>query len=76
MIGLTPRLLSAASPNERAERDALLREWARVLRADAILTNLPPALPDIFFSAGDHLNPAGQAAFTRSLKTALEPLLR
>lgn len=75
VIGLTPSVLSVASPNERAERDTLLRAWAGAVGADVILTNLPPAMPDIFFSAGDHLNEAGQAVFTKTLARELEPFL-
>jgi hypothetical protein len=74
-IGLTPGLLSAASPNERAERDALMGEWAEGIGADVILTNLPPSLADVFFTAGDHLNRAGQAVFTRRLAQELKPFL-
>jgi hypothetical protein len=43
--------------------------------ADALLTNLPPTLPSVFFSPGAHLNEAGQKVFTRLLAREMAALL-
>jgi hypothetical protein len=74
-IGLTPAIANTASPEEQRRRIALLSEWSSAIRADAVLTNLPPTLPAVFFSPGGHLNQAGQRIFTRLLAQELAPLL-
>ncbi len=75
-IGLTPGMAGAASASERALRLGLLQQWNAAVRADAVLTNLPPVLPDVFFSSGGHLNATGQRIFTRMLARELAPLLK
>lgn len=74
-IGLTPAMANTASPGARQQRDDLLRQWNTCIGADAILTNLPPTLPSVFFSPGAHLNQAGQEVFTRLLAREIAPLL-
>lgn len=74
-IGLTPAMGDTTSPGARRQRDALLRQWNTVMGADALLTNLPPTLPSVFFSPGAHLNEAGQKVFTRLLAREMAPLL-
>ncbi len=75
-IGLTPGMAGASSPDERSRRRDLLQEWNAAVQAHAVLTNLPPVLPDVFFSSGGHLNATGQRVFTRRLARELAPLLR
>ena len=74
-IGLTPAMANTTSPAARRQRDDLLRQWNVWIGADAILTNLPPTLPSVFFSPGAHLNQAGQEVFTRLLACEIAPLL-
>ena len=52
-----------------------LRQWNEWIEADALLTNLPPTLPGVFFSPGAHLNQAGQRVFTQALAREIAPLL-
>lgn len=75
-IGLTPGMAGAASANERLRRLALLQQWNAAAQADAVLTNLPPVLPDVLFSSGGHLNATGQRVFTRLLARELAPWVR
>ena len=75
LVGLTPVAESYSSTVElRRERELLLK-WNSWLKADALLTNLPPTLPDVFFAGAVHLNPAGQRTFTRVLAKQLTALL-
>jgi hypothetical protein len=74
-IGLTPSMADSPAPGERSRREALLRQWNTWIGADALLTNLPPTLPTVFFSSGGHLNQAGQRVFTRLLAREMTPLL-
>lgn len=66
--------LSTATPGPW--RSELLKNWNVWLRADALLTNLPPTLPDILFSGGGHLNANGQRVFSAALARELGPLLQ
>ena len=75
-VGLTPGAAGASAPGEVPRRRALLEEWNRWMNADVLLTNLPPALPDVFFSGGGHMNAAGQKRFTHLLARELAPLLK
>jgi hypothetical protein len=75
-VGLTPLAESYCSPNDRAHRLDLLYRWNRYIQADALLTNLPPSLPDVFFAGKGHLNEAGQKRFTTILASQLTPLLK
>jgi hypothetical protein len=74
-IGLMPAMADTSSPEARRRRDALLRQWNIWIEADALLTNLPPTLPSVFFSPGAHLNQPGQKVFTRLLAREMAPLL-
>lgn len=70
-IGLTPGPASRSWPGIAAQRLELLQRWNESVRADVLLTNLPPVLPDLFFSSGGHLNQAGQKQFTAALAREL-----
>jgi hypothetical protein len=74
-IGLTPFLKRFSYPEARQKRDDLLCQWNQCIHADGLLTNLPPALPSVFFSASAHLNEAGQKRLTTSLQHELARLL-
>jgi hypothetical protein len=75
LIGLTPRAASSVPEGYRAQRDAMLNQWNLWIKADVLLTNLPPSMADIFFGSGQHLNEAGQKAFTAILARRLGLLL-
>jgi hypothetical protein len=74
-IGLIPSVANVNSEELRRQRDDLLRRWDRWIQADPLLTNLPPALPALFFSRTAHLNEVGQKKFTAALSQELAPLL-
>ena len=76
IVGLTPIQESGSSMEERRQRAALLLTWSLYLKADGVLTNLPPQLPDVFFAAGGHLNPVGQKRFTSILAREMIPFLK
>ncbi len=73
-LGLTPGPESTAVAGPW--RQELLRQWNTWIDADGLLTNLPPALPDVFFSGGGHLNEQGQRRFTSALARELSPCLQ
>lgn len=76
IIGLTPWPASLVSTGAARRRAGLLREWNRFISADVLLTNLPPALPDAFFSPTSHLNRRGQRVFTELLGEQLAAVLQ
>jgi hypothetical protein len=73
--GLTPIAESYCSPDERVQRLDMLHRWNRWIQADALLTNLPPSLPDVLFAGQGHLNEAGQKRFTSALARQLSQLM-
>lgn len=75
VVGLTPIARTYSPPEDRAHRLEMLNQWDRWLKADALLTNLPSAWPDPFFSTWQHLNERGQRRFTSLLAGQLAPLL-
>ena len=75
IIGLTPGPASTVSADAAELRTGLLREWNRWINADVLLTNLPAALPDGFFSRTSHLNQQGQRVFTSLLEKELASVL-
>lgn len=75
-IGLTPGPKGQGLASKGRAPSALLEQWNGWLQADALLTNLPPALPDVCFSPSGHLNELGQARFTAALARELAPRLR
>ena len=74
-IGLTPGPEGTCPPNNSTSRATMLEGWNKWVQADALLTNLPSSLPDVFFSGGGHLNALGQKRFTAALASSLAPLL-
>ena len=75
VVGLTPVARSYSPTGDRVQRLEMLNQWNRWLKADALLTNLPAAWPDPFFSTWQHLNENGQRRFTSLLADQLAPLL-
>jgi hypothetical protein len=75
-IGLTPSPKSSSTPFDRANRDEVLRQWNQWMHADGLLTNLPPVLPDLYFSASAHLNELGQKKYTQCVARALAAALQ
>ena len=76
LVGLTPGPQVPGGISYSRAYSTLLGEWERWLKADVLLTNLPPALPEAYFSPSGHLNQAGQARFTAELARQLASLLR
>jgi len=74
-VGLSPIAQCYSSPLDRSQRGEMLSKWSSWLKADAILTNLPPSLPDVFFADKTHLNEAGQKRFTMLLGSQLAALV-
>jgi len=68
-IGLTPGPAGTAATGHW--REDLLQAWNQWLAADVLLTNLPATYPDVYFSAGGHLNEPGQRRFTTALAREL-----
>lgn len=76
LIGLTPGPACTRLPDEQSRREDILCGWNAWIQADGLLTNLPPALPEVFFAGGGHLNRNGQKRFTAALAQALAPRLQ
>jgi hypothetical protein len=70
-VGLTPVPVSFAHPNHAQTCRAMLDQWAGWLGADAVLTNLPPTLPDDLFASVTHLTAPGADTFTALLAREL-----
>jgi hypothetical protein len=75
IVGFTPGPWSYRDPDEQTRRLELLRYWGRCIHAGALLTNLPPTWPDLYFGDKRHLNVEGQKRFTAALAKELAPLL-
>jgi hypothetical protein len=73
---LTPSPKSSRTQFDLANRDEVLRQWNKWMHADGLLTNLPPVLPDLYFSATAHLNELGQKKYTRCVALALAAALK
>jgi hypothetical protein len=71
-IGLTPEPAGVCSSQRAEEIRRTLLTLKNYLRADRILTRLPAAFPDHYFSTTTHLNPLGARQFTHALAGALE----
>jgi hypothetical protein len=69
--GITPAPAGYAGARFPATRDAMLRQWAEWLTADAALDNLPATQPDDLFARTTHLNTTGAEKFTQMLAEAL-----
>jgi hypothetical protein len=59
LIGITPLPESFAPANYRATLQAILVKLGQWMRADGLLTELPPVLPDSCFASTTHLNEKG-----------------
>ncbi|MBN2507657.1 MAG: hypothetical protein JXQ71_13275 [Verrucomicrobia bacterium] len=70
--GITPVPAAFAGPGYPDRRDALLEQWGRWLRADALLSGLPATLPDLAFAKTTHLNAGGARHYTGQLARELE----
>jgi hypothetical protein len=73
LVGFTPVARSFFAMGDDRRRCEALERWNQWLHADAMLTNLPPCLPDVLFASKGHLNQAGQARFTQILATNVAP---
>jgi hypothetical protein len=73
LIGIAPIPRSFAPPNYSKTYQDMLTQWGQWMKADAVLTNLPPTLSDLLFASTTHLNAAGAKHFTRTLATSLKP---
>jgi hypothetical protein len=75
VLGLAPIPQSFAPPDYSTRWQRLLDHWAERIQPDAVLTNLPPILPDSDFANTTHLNATGAAHYTDLLAPALQPFL-
>lgn len=75
VLGLTPIPESFAPPGYSARWQVLPNQWSQRMKADALLTNLPPVMPDLDFANTTHLNERGASDYTEILARCLEPHL-
>ena len=75
-IGLTPIPESFAPTGYATRSQNLLRQWARWMSPEIILTNLPATMPDSSFASTMHLNEPGALRYTEILINCLQPLLQ
>jgi hypothetical protein len=54
---------------------AILVKLGQWMRADGLLTELPPVLPDSCFASTTHLNEKGSLLYTEMLANCLQPHL-
>ena len=76
LVGITPVPETLAGPRYPETRDRLLAQWGTWLKADAVLKELPPSLPDDDFAKSTHLNDEGVRIYTETLARVLAPYLR
>ena len=72
LVGITPVPKSFALPNYAQRQRQMLAEWARWLKADAALVELPATMADENFASTTHLNEAGARIYTELLARALK----
>jgi hypothetical protein len=75
ILGLAPLPASFASEDYASTYQRLLAEWGRRTGADAVISDLPPTLPDGCFASTTHLNEIGALRYTRILARALNSRL-
>jgi hypothetical protein len=71
-VGLTPIPQSEAQPGYPRLCRSLVRQLKEALGADTGLTNLPPTLPDHYFSTSTHLNDMGARQYSHYLARVLQ----
>jgi hypothetical protein len=76
LVGITPVPERFAGRHYPQTREQLLIQWQSWLHSDALLTNLPPTLPDLFFAKTTHLSEAGVRIYTSDLAHKLQPHLK
>lgn len=74
-VGITPVPETFSLSSFPQARDQMLQEWGSWLKADIVLSNLPPTLTEAFFSSTTHLNEKGNEEFTQRLGRALKERL-
>jgi len=75
LTGLTPVPGNFAGPDFLREHPVLLRQWGQWLGADALLDDLPAALPDDRFARTTHLKPGAVGNYTGTLAASLKTRL-
>ena len=70
-VGITPVPEGFVSPNYPEAHARMLNQWAEWLRADAVLSDLPPVLPDEAFATKTHLNEQARSVYTESVAQAV-----
>lgn len=70
-VALAPVPESFAPPAYASRHQRLLVHWGEQMQADAVLTNLPPTLPDSSFASTTHLNAKGSLVYTELLSRCL-----
>ena len=72
VVGLTPVPRSFVGPDHEATCARILEQWAKWLKADAVLDGLPASMPDELFASVTHLTGEGQTLFTQRLAAELQ----
>jgi len=67
LVGLTPIPESFAPAGYANNRQNLLSQWGQWMKADGLLTNLPPTMPDSCFASTTHLNEQGRWRYSQLL---------
>jgi hypothetical protein len=75
VLGLAPIPQSFAPPDYPARWQRFLNQWAERIQPNAVLTNLPPVMPDSDFANTTHLTATGAAHYTDLVLPALQPHL-
>jgi hypothetical protein len=72
LVGLTPVPEKFASGDFPPHQRELLKQWGDWLGADALLDDLPAALPDEQFARTTHLKPSAVTPYTETLAQAIQ----
>ena len=72
LIGITPIPESMAPKDYHLRYQEILAQWGQWMRADVLLSNLPPTMPDFDFASTTHLNHRGVEQYSRRLAAHLE----
>jgi hypothetical protein len=75
LVGITPVPETFAPAGYKEQYLQMLKQWNGWLEADIALTNLPPTLPDRFFSKVTHLNADGVPIYTEQIARLIAPHL-
>jgi hypothetical protein len=72
VVGMTPIPDSLVTDSFSSRRREVLSTWGKAVGADAVLDDLPSAMPDRFFAGRTHLNRNGVALYSTMLADSLK----